>query len=82
MESIILCAGYSTRLYPLTLNKSKCLLKIANKPILEHIVRKLEPIDELSKINIVTNAKFYNDFEKWFDIGDFKTLNEVKRIYR
>ena len=36
MKAIILAAGRSTRLYPLTLDKPKCLLKIVNKTLIEH----------------------------------------------
>lgn len=36
MQAIIMAAGKSTRTYPLTLTRPKPLLKIANKPILEH----------------------------------------------
>lgn len=64
MKAIVLAAGYATRLKPLTDNKAKPLLEIKEKPILSHIIKKLEklPIDE---IFIVTNNKFYADFEEW-----------------
>ena len=65
MEAIILAAGYSTRLYPLTENMPKPLLSVAGKPIIEHIIRKLEQIDSLNKIYIVTNDKFEQHFKKW-----------------
>ncbi len=45
MQIIILTAGKSTRTYPLTLNKTKPLLKVANKTILEH---NLEQIKEFA----------------------------------
>lgn len=47
MKAIILCAGSSTRTYPLTLTRPKPLLKIANKPLLAYNLEKLEGfIDE------------------------------------
>lgn len=47
MKAIILCAGKSTRLYPLTLTCPKPLIKIANKTILEHNLEELSGlIDE------------------------------------
>ncbi len=65
MKAIILCAGYATRLYPLTLNKPKALLPINNIPIISHIVKKIEEIKEIDEIYVVTNSKFYKSFVEW-----------------
>lgn len=40
MKAIILAAGYATRIYPLTKNQPKPLLKVGNKTILDSIVEK------------------------------------------
>lgn len=65
MNVLILAAGYATRLYPLTLNKAKPLLEIAGKPMLAWIVDNLRGIAAIETIYIVTNAKFFADFETW-----------------
>lgn len=65
MKCIILAAGYATRLYPLTKNTAKPLLEVAGKPILKHILEKVERIDVVDDIYIVTNDKFYSDFSNW-----------------
>src|SRR5690625_7993050 len=65
MKCIILAAGYATRLYPLTKNTAKPLLEVAGKPILKHILEKVERIDVIDDIFIVTNDKFYPDFVNW-----------------
>jgi glucose-1-phosphate thymidylyltransferase len=65
MKAIILCAGYATRLYPLTKDQPKPLLEIAGKPIAEHIIRKIEEIDDINEIFIITNNKFSGHFERW-----------------
>ncbi|MCM8772200.1 MAG: galactokinase [Candidatus Omnitrophica bacterium] len=65
MKALILCAGYATRMYPLTLTKSKNLLQIGGKVMVEHIVEKLNKIPNLDKIYIISNAKFYEDFRLW-----------------
>ena len=65
MEAIVLCAGYATRLYPLTKNKPKPLLKIGGIPIIGHIIKKIESIDGISGINVVTNDRFYKQFSEW-----------------
>ncbi len=65
MKAIILCAGYAVRLYPLTLNAPKALLPIAEKPVLNYILEKIEELDEIDEILVVTNARFYDNFLKW-----------------
>ena len=65
MNVLILAAGYATRLYPLTLNKAKPLLEVSGKPMLAWIVDNLRGIAGIETIYIVTNAKFFADFEAW-----------------
>ncbi|MEW6042563.1 MAG: nucleotidyltransferase family protein [Elusimicrobiota bacterium] len=65
MKTLILCAGYATRLYPLTLNQPKHLLPIAGKPMLQYITDELEKIKEIDEIYLVTNRKFFHVFEDW-----------------
>ena len=72
MEAIILAAGYGTRLGKLTENNPKPLLKIAGKPIIEHIINKLEELDIINKIYIVTNDKFEQKFKIWIKNFNFK----------
>jgi UDP-N-acetylglucosamine diphosphorylase / glucose-1-phosphate thymidylyltransferase / UDP-N-acetylgalactosamine diphosphorylase / glucosamine-1-phosphate N-acetyltransferase / galactosamine-1-phosphate N-acetyltransferase len=42
MQAIILAAGKSTRTWPLTVNRPKALLKVANKTLIEHNLGQLE----------------------------------------
>jgi len=70
MEAIILAAGYGTRLHPLTENIPKPLLNVAGKPIIEHIIRKLEQIGAINRICIVTNDKFEQNFKQWLENFD------------
>lgn len=65
MVTIILAAGYGTRLYPLTLDKPKALLQVAGKTILDRLIGKVESIKECKKIIIVTNEKFHKNFKEW-----------------
>ncbi len=46
MISVILCAGKSTRTYPLTITRPKPLLPVANKPIIEYQLSALSPFTE------------------------------------
>lgn len=65
MKVILLCAGYATRLYPLTKDKPKPLLTVAEKPIIGYLLDGLSAIDEIETIYIVTNDKFASHFTEW-----------------
>ncbi len=65
MNALILAAGYATRLYPLTLNQAKPLLKVAGKPMVAWVTDQLSAIESLETIYIVTNAKFADNFIAW-----------------
>jgi glucose-1-phosphate thymidylyltransferase len=83
MQVLILAAGYATRLYPLTLNQPKPLLPVGGKPMLEHVIDHLAPIDGLGEIFVVTNQKFASHFTAWSEKYsrekkklDFKIIND------
>ena len=65
MKAVILAAGYATRLYPLTENKPKGLLQVGNASILDHLVDQLNEITALDEIVLVSNARFYDQFNDW-----------------
>src|SRR3989338_2624969 len=65
MTILILAAGYATRLYPLTLNKSKSLLNVGKKTILERIFEKISALAGVKRCFIVTNEKFFGSFKNW-----------------
>lgn len=65
MDCILLAAGYATRLYPLTENKPKALLVMGSKTILDWVIEKIEKIDVINNIYIVTNHRFADQFEEW-----------------
>lgn len=65
MKALILCAGYATRLYPLTRDKPKPLLPVGKKPMIEYILERLEEVESIGKIYIVTNGRFSGHFRRW-----------------
>jgi glucose-1-phosphate thymidylyltransferase len=79
MKALILAAGYATRLYPLTLTTPKQLLEIGDRPMLEWVLDRLEPLDGLDGIYLVTNAKFAAPFSDWasgYGGGPVKVLDD------
>ncbi len=67
MKALILAAGYATRLYPLTEDQPKPLLKVSGRSIIDYILDKMEEVPEVTEIYVVTNARFYSDFELWLE---------------
>jgi glucose-1-phosphate thymidylyltransferase len=65
MNTLILAAGYATRLHPLTVKKAKPLLIVGGKPIIEWVVDNLAGVPDLETIYVVTNDKFAADFQAW-----------------
>ena len=64
MKALVLAAGYATRLYPLTLDRPKALLEVGGKPMLDHVLERLQAMGADETI-VVTNAKFTPHFEEW-----------------
>ena len=58
MKCILLAAGYATRLYPLTKDKPKALLTLGSKTILDRIMDKIEEIDRIDEVYVITNHIF------------------------
>jgi len=65
MITVLLCAGFATRLYPLTRDVPKSLLPIRGAPIVEDLVAQLAATRRISEMVIVSNARFYERFCAW-----------------
>lgn len=65
MKCLILAAGYATRLYPLTENFPKPLLKVGKKTILDWLVDDLVETTEIDEFVVISNHKFAQHFEEW-----------------
>ena len=65
MKALILAAGYATRLYPLTREYPKPLLEVNGRPIIDYIIDKLDKIEDIREIIVITNNKFIPQFKKW-----------------
>ncbi|MBR4750297.1 MAG: nucleotidyltransferase family protein [Thermoguttaceae bacterium] len=67
MNCVILAAGYATRLYPLTENFPKPLLKVGEKTIVDWLIDDVDRFGKIERFVVVTNAKFADFFYKWRD---------------
>ena len=65
MKCIILAAGYATRLYPLTENFPKPLLKVGDKAILDWLVDDIDGSREVDEYVVISNHKFAPHFNEW-----------------
>lgn len=65
MKAIILAGGYAKRLWPLTRYTPKPLLDVGGKPIVNHILEKLEVMDDVDEVFVSTNEKFQEPFKTW-----------------
>jgi len=67
MKCLILAAGYATRLYPLTENFPKPLLKVGDKPILDWLIDDIDTAGLVDEYIVISNHKFAPIFQQWAD---------------
>ncbi len=65
MQSLILAAGYGTRLGTLALQTPKPLLPVGNRVVLDHVHDAVEKVPHMSEELIVTNSRSFIRFEAW-----------------
>lgn len=83
MKCLILAAGYATRLYPLTENFPKPLLKVGDKTILDWLIEDIARSGLVDQFVVISNHKFAPVFEQWAPAGvtvvdDGTTSNETR----
>lgn len=86
MKCIILAAGYATRLYPLTENFPKPLLKVGEKTILDWLVDDIASTGPVDEFIVVSNHKFAHHFQNWAEtkadsiriVDDGTSTNETR----
>ena len=65
MKCLILAAGYATRLYPLTENFPKPLLRVGEKAILDWLVDDIDEAGLVDEYVVISNHKYAPHFEDW-----------------
>lgn len=86
MKCLILAAGYATRLYPLTENFPKPLLKVGDRTIVDWLIGDLCASNLVDEYIVVTNHRFAPHFQAWADahtlpitvVDDGTSTNETR----
>lgn len=86
MKCLILAAGYATRLYPLTENFPKPLLKVGEKSILDWLLDDIDASGSANQYIVISNHKFAPHFQSWADghrlpitvVDDGTSTNETR----
>ncbi len=72
MKCLILAAGYATRLYPLTENFPKPLLKVGEKTILDWLLDDIEQSELVDEYIVISNHKYAHHFAAWAKTKPYK----------
>lgn len=72
MKCLVLAAGYATRLYPLTQNFPKPLLKVGDKTILDWLLDDIDKSGEVSEYVVISNHKYAQHFKSWAKTRPYK----------
>jgi NDP-sugar pyrophosphorylase family protein len=67
MKAFLLCAGFGTRMRPLTEDTPKSLIPVAGRPILDYLLDELTGWDALGDIHVVVNHQHADAFQAWTD---------------
>ena len=86
MKCLILAAGYATRLYPLTENFPKPLLKVGEKTILDWLLEDIHTSGCVDEYVVISNHKFAHHFREWAEahtlpitvVDDGTSTNETR----
>lgn len=65
MKCLILAAGYATRMYPLTENFPKPLLKVQGRTILDWLIEDIDTLSVVDEYVVISNHKFAHHFYDW-----------------
>jgi glucose-1-phosphate thymidylyltransferase len=65
MKAVLLCAGFATRLYPLTHDRAKPLLPVGGRPVLSHLLDRLRETGSFRQVVVVANHRFHAQFAAW-----------------
>jgi len=65
MKALILAGGFAKRMGSIAEDTPKALLLLRGKPMLEHVLRKIEPLEQIDQIYISINKRFEQQFTEF-----------------
>jgi len=65
MHAFLLCAGFGTRMRPVTAETPKSLIKVAGRPLLDHLLEELTAWSALTDIHVAVNHPSAPAFQEW-----------------
>ena len=71
MKTLILAAGYGTRLQPVIGDFPKPLVEVGGVTVLDRLVSRLEALQSHEDICIVSNARYMRHFDSWCEARGF-----------
>lgn len=77
MNAILLCAGFGTRLQPLTDDTPKALVPVAGRPILDYLLEQLAAWPPLETIHVVHNDQHPDAFAQWMARWDSRSGSPI-----
>ncbi len=81
MNAILLCAGFGTRLYPITKNRPNALLDIAGRPVVDYQMDLLLDVPALTEVHVVANGRFASEFYRWWPAWRDRCAEQEVAIY-
>jgi len=72
MQVILQSGGVGSRLYPFTINKPKCFLKLKGKPIIDYQYENLKKYNLHKKLVIISNKSHVHHFQRYFKSKKYK----------
>ncbi len=80
MKLVILSGGFAKRLWPLTKDTPKQLLKVGGRPMIQFVLEKIRPLVEsesIDTVHISTNERFAQQFRDFVSGYDYPVPIEV-----
>ncbi|WP_103019151.1 nucleotidyltransferase family protein [Salinibacter altiplanensis] len=65
MHAFLLCAGFGTRMRPLTTDTPKSLVEVAGRPLLDYLLNELTAGSALTDIHVAVNHRNAPIFRQW-----------------